>query len=335
MTAPDGHDPSAGPLRFGVLGCAEIARRKTLPAMLAVDRLRLTVVASRDLARAEEVARRFGGAPVRGYEAVLERADVDAVYVPLPTMLHAEWVERALLAGKHVLVEKPLAARPSQSYELLDLARSRELVLMECSTFLYHSQHRRVRELLSEGVIGTVRQFSAAFTIPPRPPDDNRYRPDVGGGALLDVGPYPIRAAVYFLGLRLDVAGAVLRHERRRGVVISGIALLATPDGVPATVTFGMEHSYRSEYVFAGSEGRLSLDRAFTPAASHPPVVRLERQDHREEFVLPADDQTRNALRAFVSAVLDRTDIAWTGELSRREAAVRQQLVERATCVEF
>ena len=201
----------AVPLRLGVLGCASIAWRRTLPALAAQPRLRLAAVASRDPAKAGRFAERFGGEPVVGYERLLERDDVDAVYVPLPAALHAPWVERALRAGKHVLAEKPLATRCSDARRLVALADELGLVLAENFMFTLHSQHVQVRKLIGDGVIGEPRMLTAAFAIPALPPDDMRYLSEVGGGALVDVGGYPLRTASMLLGDRLEVVGTTLR----------------------------------------------------------------------------------------------------------------------------
>lgn len=293
-----------GKVRVGVLGCADIAWRRALPALEAEPVTEVAAIASRSRDRAERFTGRFGGTPVEGYDALLEREDIDAVYVPLPAVLHAEWIDRALRAGKHVLAEKPLTTDRERAGELFELAGKQGLLLMENFMFLHHPQHERVAALLAEGVIGELRGFAASFTIPPRPEGDIRYQADVGGGALLDIGVYPIRAAGLFLGPGLEVAGAVLRHDRPGGVVVGGSALLTTDHGVTAQLTFGMEHSYTNGYEFRGSTGRLWLDRVFTPPDTHRPVVHVERQDHSERFELPAADQFLLSIRAFARAVL-------------------------------
>ncbi len=302
---PVKYSGSASPIRVGVIGCADIAWRRALPALEAEPLTEVTAIASRQWDRARRFTERFGGIPVEGYSALLERDDVEAVYVPLPAVLHAEWIDRALRAGKHVLAEKPLTTDGKQAEHVLRLADDQGLLLMENFMFLHHAQHERVSAMLAEGVIGEVRSFAASFTIPPKPQGDIRYQADIGGGALLDIGVYPIRAAGLFLGMRLEVAGAVLRHERSRDVVVGGNALLATEQGVTAQLTFGMEHSYTNSYEFRGSYGRLWLNRVFTPPATYQPVVNIERQDHYEQVVLPADDQFANSIRAFARAVRD------------------------------
>ncbi|WP_444852255.1 Gfo/Idh/MocA family protein [Streptomyces sp. NPDC000229] len=308
------------------MGCADIAWRRTLPAMAGNTRVEVAAIASRSKQSAVEFTDRYGGLPLEGYDALLELPDIDAVYIPLPGLLHAEWVTRALEAGKHVLVEKPMTGSLAETRRLVELARSRGLVLLENYMFLYHSQHEAVRKVLADGAIGELRGFTATFTIPPKPAGDIRYRSEVGGGAFLDFGGYPVRAAQFFLGSRLRVAGAVFRHDERHGVVMSGSVLLSTPAGIPAQLTFGMEHAYRNTYTLSASTGHLSVDRAFTPPPTYQPVLRVERQDHREEFVLPADDQFANVVETFVRAVAGDENVQAQQEGTLRQAALIDEI---------
>lgn len=285
--------------------------------MTTDPRIDIVAIASRDERRATTFTDRFGGTPFEGYDAIVEHDDVDAVYIPLPLMLHAHWAARCLAAGKHVLVEKPMSGTHRESSDLVALARSRDLVLFENYMFLHHSQHAVVAKLIADGTIGELRGFSSSFTIPPKTGNDIRYQREVGGGAFLDIGGYPVRAALHFLGNDLRTAGAVFRRHPDRDVVISGGILLSTPDGIPAQLTFGMEHSYRNRYSFSGSTGRISLDRAFTPPETHCPVLRIERQDHREELTLRADHQFARALDAFADAVNDEKPFEQPGTLEQ------------------
>jgi NDP-hexose-3-ketoreductase len=291
------------PVRVGVLGCASIAWRRTLPAMVAAPNLTVAAVASRDLAKAERFAAAFGAEAVHGYQELLERTDIEAVYLPLPTGAHHEWVARALRAGKHVLAEKPLATTAAEAAELVELAAKSELVLQENFMFLHHGQHRRVRELLDAGAIGELRSFTAAFGIPPLPAQDVRYVPELGGGALLDVGVYPIRAAQLFLDGVLSVRGAARTVDPVTGVDLAGSALLAAPGGATASLQFGFQHHYRNAYELWGSAGRISVDRVFTPPGTWAPILRVERPNEVEELVLPAEDQFLAVVTAFGATV--------------------------------
>ncbi|MBM7442935.1 Gfo/Idh/MocA family protein [Streptomyces sp. HB132] len=293
----------SGPVRIGVLGASSIAWRRTLPALREVPDSTVVAVASREKDKAERFAARFDCAAVHGYEALLERDDIDAVYVSVPNSLHHQWVHRLLMCGKHVLAEKPLTTRPADTAALVELAAHRRLVLRENIAFVHHGLHRRVAELVGAGRIGRLRHIDAAFCFPPLPETDVRYRADLGGGALLDAGLYPVRLAQYFLGNELTVAGAVLREDPAAGVDVAGSAVLAAATGETVTLSFGFEHSYGASYTLWGSSGRLSVDRAFTPPPTMAPLIRIDEQDHAEEITLPAEHQFARSAESFVKAV--------------------------------
>lgn len=129
----------------------------------------IAVVGSRDLDKAREVARLFGGEPVCGYDAIVARDDVDVAYVPLPTGLHAEWVAKLIQANKHVMVEKTLATTYEESLHLVELARERHVLVMEHFQFLHHRQTAFVRKTLQEGTMGSIRLLRSTFGFPPGP----------------------------------------------------------------------------------------------------------------------------------------------------------------------
>ncbi|MDY7086193.1 MAG: Gfo/Idh/MocA family oxidoreductase [Actinomycetota bacterium] len=291
------------PLAIGALGCSAIARRKTLPAIAAAEETRLAAVAARDPQRAAAFGARHGVAAMT-YDELVDSPDVGAVYLSLPLALHEVWTRRALLAGKHVLCEKPLTGDPSSTKDLIDLAADRGLVLRENFAFQHHPQHTFVRGLIERGRFGALRTLTASYGAPPLPPGDIRYDPALGGGALADIGVYPIRLAWLLLGDGLDVVGAALRVDSRRGVDVSGHALLLSRDGVLADLGFGFQHTYRSRYEIWGAAASVTVDHAFSPPGSHRPDVRIEEQDHGERFDLPPADQFRLSLSSFAVAAL-------------------------------
>jgi predicted dehydrogenase len=302
------------PVRLGVLGCADVAVRRVLPAVAATPGVRLVAVASRRRERAEHLAGAFGADAVTGYGALLARSDVDAVYLPLPSGLHAEWIGRALAAGKHVLAEKPLTTSAAETGRALADAAARGLVLRENVMFCHHPLHAAVRTLVERGAVGELRSFAAAFTIPPRPPGDVRLSHPLGGGALLDAAAYPLRAALVHLGRDLAVRGAVLRRGAGDagadpGVDLGGAALLGRPDGVSAALEFGIDDAYRSTYRLAGTRGRIEVDHVFTTPPDHEPVARLTTAAGTEEIALPAGDHCRGAVAAFADAVRGGGDV--------------------------
>lgn len=315
-------DPA--PLRLGLLGCADIAQRRALPSLARLRDFALTAVASRDAGKAKRFGRRFGADPAAGYEELLAREDLDAVYIPLPAALHAPWAGRALEAGLHVLVEKPAAVTSEEAGRLTRLARERGLVVMENFAFVHHGQQQAVRTLLAEGAIGELRSLSAEFAFPPLPDTNIRHQPELGGGALLDAGVYPLRAARMFLGDDLEVTGATLRTHPEHRVDVAGAALLTAPTGVSAQVTFGFVHSYRCGYTLWGSAGRISLNRAYSAPDDFAPTLTLERDGRTEERRLPPDHQFTSLFRHFAAAIR-RGDVAGPAHALERQA----HLVER------
>lgn len=289
-----------GRIRIGILGCAEIARRSMIPAILSLrDRFDLVAVASRDRAKAEAFAARFDCKAVVGYESLLRPELVDAVYVPLPAGLHPRWVGQALEAGLHVYAEKSLALRFEQAQEMVSEATRRGLVLMEGFMFQYHRQQALVRHLLSTDAIGPLRHFHGTFGFPPLPAGNFRYDAHLGGGALFDAGAYPVRAACFLLGDELEVRGAALHDDATLGPAAFGSGFLARPDGVGASVAFGFHNSYQCRYEIWGALGRIVVDRAYTPKPDQRTFVQVEGASGVRTLEVGPDDHFVRALEHF------------------------------------
>src|SRR5579871_4436419 len=184
-------------VRWGVLSTANIGVGTVIPAMQQCQFGELTGIASRDAQAAEQVARQFGFAKSYGsYEALLADPEIDAIYNPLPNHLHVPWSIKALEAGKHVLCEKPIAATEADAQPLFDAAKQYPtLKVMEAFMYRFHPQWQRTRELVRSGELGDLRAIQVFFSYFLDDPHNIRNRADVGGGALLDIGCYPISVA--------------------------------------------------------------------------------------------------------------------------------------------
>ena len=187
------------PLRMGVMGCADIAWRAMIPAIVECGEVSLIAVASRTEGKARKFARRFDCDALAGYENLLSRDDIDAIYMPLPTGLHEEWVTRALEAGKHLLVEKSFANNFASAKKMTDLAREKKCLIMENFLFPHHSQHAWVMNRLAQSELGEIHLVRSTFGFPPLSQDNFRYDFRLGGGAVLDAGAYVVKAAQIFL----------------------------------------------------------------------------------------------------------------------------------------
>jgi predicted dehydrogenase len=189
------------PLRLGVLGCANIARA-FVRDVAGSAKVRVLAVASRDAAKAAAFAGAFGLARHHGsYEALLADPGIDAVYLPLPNSLHAPWAQLATAAGKHVLCEKPLALSRAEAVAMFDTAREHGVMLLEAYPYWFQPQTRDLIELLAAGAIGTPRTVQASFGFVLSNPAQNiRMKPELGGGALLDAGSYPMSLVRLVMG---------------------------------------------------------------------------------------------------------------------------------------
>jgi dTDP-3,4-didehydro-2,6-dideoxy-alpha-D-glucose 3-reductase len=295
-------------MRIGIMGCANIAQRMVIPAIDSMDQWQLVAVASRDSEKAMVFAEKFACEAVTGYDALIQRNDIDALYIPLPPGLHHEWTLKALAKGKHCLVEKPLGCDLASTKEMIEAASSNQLALFENYMFIHHSQHRFVKERITAGEIGEVRNFRASFGFPPLPKDNFRYNTSLGGGVLLDAGGYPIKAAQHILGKDgpLKLLGSHLNIDPETGADVTGGAFLVSPRGVTVQVAFGFDNFYQCNYEVWGSKGKIIAHRAYTAGPGVEPKVVIEKQGEFEEFVLPEDNHFANILAAFHQSIIKK-----------------------------
>ena len=298
-------------IRVGIMGCAAIAKRSLAPAFSAHPSFQLAAIASRTAEKAKEFAGLYGARPCT-YEELVSLGDVDIVYCPLPTGLHAEWVEKCLLAGKHVLCEKSLACTYEEVSRLVELARTRHLLLMESFQFRFHAQNLYVKKLLQEGAIGPLRQVVIRFGIPPFPEGSAniRYSKELGGGALLDNGAYTLKATSYLLGNDLKVLAAMndVNRPDKDGVGddvdLTGSIMLRTEDGVPVQTAYGFSHFYQNGYEIWGKDGKITTTRAFTARPDFAAPVILETRAGRTEQTFQ-DDHFANLLSHIADRLAD------------------------------
>ena len=295
-------------MHIGVLGCARVAQRWVVPAILELDHIyRLAGIASRDAQKAAEFAKGFNTKAFGSYEALLNDETLEAVYIPLPNALHAYWIERSLNRGLHVLVEKPLACSLGDSERLNYAARDRGLALVENFQFRFHAQLAEIKRMVDTGLIGDLRCVRSSFGFPPLPdPENIRYQKSLGGGALLDAGVYPIKISQIFIGLDLEVMAASSCIDEDRHVDIWGGGFLMQKNG-PAfsEIAFGFDHHYQCSLELWGSKGKLTANRIFTAPPGFEPEVIIETSGGTQILTLQADNHFARMLEHFASAVND------------------------------
>lgn len=311
-------------INIGILSTANIARRSILPALQSLPQYNITAIASRKLANAKPLAQQYNCEAIEGYTKLLKNKDINAIYIPLPTGLHKEWIKKSLLAGKHVLTEKSLTTSFKDTKEVIELANEKNLLVLEDFMFQFHRQHRFVQNLIDEGAIGDIRCFRSSFACPPFQDDNNiRYQKKLGGGALLDVGAYTLKAAQLFLGQDLEVQSSFLKYDQKYKVDVSGGAFLTAPNEVFVQVAFGFEHFYQCNYEIWGSEGKITAQRSFTPRPHFKPQIVLEQQGKKTIYHIEADNHFINILKEFARAI-HHNDF----EKHHQEALNQSRLVE-------
>ena len=249
---------SKRPLRWGVLGAAWIADRAMLAALSEASGSQLQAMASRDQQRAAALATRHRIPSVHtGYAEVLADPDVDAVYLPLPNSLHLPWALRALAAGKHVLCEKPLALNATEAEEMAEAAQAAGRLLMEAVMYRFHP---RMAELAASLAGADLRHLYAAFGFRINAPGNYRLRPDLGGGALLDVGCYVADVARWLAGEPERVEALI----RRDAVDMSCSALLGFTGGAQASLYASFESPEYEELVVVSSDRCFRVQKPFT-----------------------------------------------------------------------
>lgn len=305
---------SVSPLRIGILGAANIARQFTA-AVAGSDRVTITAVASRGSEKALAFARDLDVPEAFGsYEELLAAPHIDAVYIPLPNHLHAEWAIRSLAAGKHVLSEKPLAVSAAEVQRMFDAARQHGRLLCEGYPWLAQPQTRQLRNLIDAGDIGSVVQVAVHFSAPFSDVSNIRLRADAGGGALLDLGSYCVSFLRFVTGRRPIKVTAQADHTSS-GVDRGTVATLSYSDGVTATLNCSFAAAYHRSALVHGATGSLVTSfRNHAPGAAAEPM-RIWRGNSMmvaaEEVDAPGENGFRAEAESFADAV--RGAASWTG----------------------
>jgi xylose dehydrogenase (NAD/NADP) len=307
-------------LRWGVLGTAGIARSEVAPAIQASSNGRVTALAGRDPKRNAEFARAFAIKDVFGsYKALLDSPDVDAVYIPLPNSLHAEWAMKAADAGKPVLCEKPLALNAAEGRRVVEHFARKNVPLMEGFMYRFHPQNVHALKLARDGAIGDVREVRAHLSVDIMADAAGNVRFDkaLGGGSLLDMGCYTVSTARRFLGEPI-AALASFDIDPKTGVDLSAAAILEFPGGRTALVSSSFKASGQGLYQVIGTEGAIDVPRAFIlgmgSRVAEGLVVVSDPDGRRKETAFEPANHYRLMVEAFAEAVLSSKPVPYPPE---------------------
>ena len=318
----------ASHLRWGILGTARITRR-LMPALRAAPRSDLVAIASRDRARGEAFAAEWGiPRAVEGYHRLLDDDAIDAVYVPLPNGAHVEWTLAAIASGKHVLCEKPLALQPEDVDRIAAAAAAVGVVVEEGFMYRHEPLTARVVSLIHDGAVGTVRAIISGFTYTRTRANDVRLDAALGGGALWDVGCYPVGYTCLIGGLDATVAVGAAQWSPS-GVDEEFAGLLRFPGGAMANVYAGFRAAHRTWLEVLGSEGALRVPHPFKPEPMES--LELERGGHVEHIAVAGSPLLfLREVEHFEASVLDGAPPVVSLAESRQTAAILSRLYASA-----
>ena len=325
-------------IRWGVLGCARIARENVIPAIQRSSNSELYAIASREESKLAECRTRFNVPKTYGgYEDLLRDPEVDAIYIPLPNSLHCEWAVKAAENGKHVLCEKPLALNAAEGDRMIAASAANHVNLMEAFMYRYTDRTRQVLAVLRSGALGEIKFVSSTFRFLLANPASIKLKPELGGGALYDVGCY----AVNFIGM---IAVESLRAESGRpesslpqsvavecvrvgGVDVIFSALLKYPSGLIASLNCGINAHKRIFSEITGTRGVLEIPDTFLDNAG---ALTLTTGEDRREIPVALSDRYRLEIEDFADAIAAKRSPQLGLTESRRNLVVLDMLFAAA-----
>jgi predicted dehydrogenase len=291
-------------IRWGVLSTANIGKGAVIPAIHASKNGEMVAVASRDLEKAQAFAANLNIPRAYGsYDALLDARDIDAVYIPLPNSMHREWTIKAAQAGKHILCEKPLALNADECIEMEAVARNARVLLMEAFMYRFHPRMERIIHLVQNGLLGELRHIQSAFTFRLTRPNNIRLMPELGGGALMDVGCYCVNVS------RTIAAAEPLEVQAYARWADSGVdeqlcGTLRFANGLCAQFDCALTLERRETCTLAGTEGFISIPAAFLPGIEPASYEEIRGRSERVLHTINGANEYQLMVEHFADCIL-------------------------------
>jgi predicted dehydrogenase len=297
-------------VRWGILSTAKIGVEKVIPAMQRGEYCEIIAIASRSLDAAQAAAKQLGIPKAYGsYEELLADPEVDAIYNPLPNHLHVSWSIKALEAGKHVLVEKPIGLTSAEGQELVEAARKYpRLKVMEAFMYRHHPQWQRAKQLVGEGQIGELRTIQTFFSYFLLDPTNIRNMADVGGGGLMDIGCYCISLSRFIFDAEPERVCGTVEYDPVMKVDRLASGMLDFGRGTSTFTCATQLVPYQRVNIF-GTEGRVEIEIPFNAPPDRPCKMWHQRGDEIEEIQLDICDQYTIQGDLFSQAVLNDSPV--------------------------
>jgi predicted dehydrogenase len=297
-------------VRWGVISTAKIGIDLVIPAMQGKEYCDVTAIASRDIGKAQSVARQLGIPKAYGsYEDLFADPEIDAIYNPLPNHMHLEWTVEALEAGKHVLSEKPSGLNAIETEEMGAVAnRHPNLKLMEAFMYRFHPQWQLARQMVIEGAIGELRTIQTFFSFYNDDPTNIRNIREYGGGAMLDIGCYAVSSARFIFGEEPNRLIGIVEYDPKMEIDRLASAILDFGRGTAEfTVSTQVEPYQRVQIV--GTHGWLQIEIPFNAPTERPCKLWHHKEGDSREITMETANQYELQGEYFCKAVLDDTEV--------------------------
>ncbi|MFF2446634.1 Gfo/Idh/MocA family protein [Neobacillus sp. NPDC058068] len=318
-------------IKWGILSTATIAVEQVIPAIQQSSNGEVYAVASSS-GKAADVAEQFHIPNFyESYEELLKDSSIEAVYIPLPNNSHYEWTIKAARAKKHVLCEKPAALDPKKVEEMILACKNNGVIFMEGFMYRFHPQHKKVKELLTEKVIGDIKMVRAYFSFYMEDRVGNiRLNPNLGGGALYDIGCYCINSIRYILGTE-PLNMAILGDMNPDGVDTSAAAVMLFPGNVYTAFMCSFDATLKHEYEIIGTKGTIRVPYAYRPDLNAGNgMVQIYLDNEYKEFIINGD-QYLLEVEHFADCIINNREPSYTGEDSLANLKVIDSLIEKLT----
>lgn len=315
-------------LTWGLISTARITR-KIIPAIQSSPACTLMAIASRESAKAESFASDYGIPRAYGsYEELIADPKIDCIYNPLPNSMHADWTIRAVEAGKHVLVEKPFTLDAEEAEDVFETAKFHQRIVMEAFMYRFHPQWERVRQLIDSGDIGELKFIRAQMGGHMNRLDDIRMMPDMGGGALMDIGCYCLNACRMVTGREPEWVSATANYEG--GVDVMFAALMRFPGDVLAQFNCGFRSNPHNDVDIIGTDASIRVARPWGPDPDESVTLIINRNNQMETMSIAPTDEYEVQVRNFCDAVRDHAPLRWGCEDAVAQMKVIDMLRESA-----
>ena len=293
---------------FGIIGCSSVAKKSFIPALLKTKHAVLESVGSRSISKSKSIAQKFHCKNFGNYDDVLENKKIDAVYISLPIALQEKWIMKAAKAGKHILCEKSSTTSYHSAQKIVKECKKNGVRIMENFSFIFHPQQTKILQLVNSSKFGKTFSFSGKFGFNLNYSADNfRFKKELGGGILNDVGCYIIRASQFiFQSMPLTIF-CNLNYNKKYKIDMKGTIFMTFPNGNNAIGEFSYCNSFQSRYSIWSEKCIITTDKAFNIKLNQSSKISITSEKNLKTFQVKKHDQFKLLLDYFCKVIQKNT----------------------------